>query len=211
MDNLHTGQPRRILVIDDNRSIHEDFRKILGSRRLANTGLDEAEAELFGSAAATDSAPALEIDSAYQGQEAVALVQTALEQGRPYAMAFVDVRMPPGMDGRRVVCCFEISLSLPSKLFGTFSRGLIRVSILIDDLRIHRRNRCRSRRDPDQRPARAFPACHDARGTTGTNRDDSHALAHERARPPCIQGARSATHTRTTTPARLCGAPWSTA
>jgi len=40
-----------------------------------------------------------EIDSAFQGQEGLAKVQHALNEGRPYAMAFVDVRMPPGWDG----------------------------------------------------------------------------------------------------------------
>jgi len=99
MDSLQTRQPRRILVIDDNRSIHEDFRKILGSKKTGNSALDDVESELFGTAKVETDAPELEIDSAYQGQEAVALVRAALQQGRPYSMAFVDVRMPPGMDG----------------------------------------------------------------------------------------------------------------
>ncbi len=99
MDSLRTSEPRRILVIDDNRSIHEDFRKILSSRQPGNSVLDEAESELFGDAKVETNAPQLEIDSAYQGQEALGLVQGALAQGHPYAMAFVDVRMPPGIDG----------------------------------------------------------------------------------------------------------------
>jgi len=99
MDNLQTRQPRRILVIDDNRSIHEDFRKILCGRQTGNSALDEVESDLFGDAKVETTAQELEIDSAYQGQEAVALVRAALAQGRPYSMAFVDVRMPPGMDG----------------------------------------------------------------------------------------------------------------
>src|SRR5262249_8668451 len=40
-----------------------------------------------------------EIDSAYQGQEGLALIEEAVKKGKPYAMAFVDVRMPPGWDG----------------------------------------------------------------------------------------------------------------
>ena len=39
------------------------------------------------------------IDSAFQGQEGLAMARQALEEGRPYAMAFVDIRMPPGWDG----------------------------------------------------------------------------------------------------------------
>ena len=40
-----------------------------------------------------------ELDSAYQGQEGLEMVKKALAENRPYAMAFVDVRMPPGWDG----------------------------------------------------------------------------------------------------------------
>jgi PAS domain S-box-containing protein len=39
------------------------------------------------------------MDSAYQGQEGLALLEQAQKEGRPYWMAFVDVRMPPGWDG----------------------------------------------------------------------------------------------------------------
>lgn len=44
-----------------------------------------------------------ELDSAHQGKEALSKVQQALAAGRPYAMAFVDVRMPPGWDGIETV------------------------------------------------------------------------------------------------------------
>ena len=39
-----------------------------------------------------------EVDSAYQGKEGLQKVQKALNTGCPYAMAFVDIRMPPGWD-----------------------------------------------------------------------------------------------------------------
>ncbi len=39
------------------------------------------------------------MDSAFQGEEALLLARTARQQGRPYALAFVDIRMPPGIDG----------------------------------------------------------------------------------------------------------------
>ncbi|HTA30067.1 MAG TPA: response regulator [Candidatus Cybelea sp.] len=95
----------RILVIDDNPEIHQDFRKVLGAKiDPGASALDSAEAAIFGG----ESEPApdngfpgeeFQIDSAYQGQEGLEMVQRALEEGRPYAMAFVDVRMPPGWDG----------------------------------------------------------------------------------------------------------------
>ena len=90
-------QNRRILLVDDMPSIHEDFRKILAARPAARD-LDDAEAALFGDAA-TPSGDGFELDSAYQGQEGVAMVEAAVQAGLPYAMAFVDMRMPPGWDG----------------------------------------------------------------------------------------------------------------
>jgi PAS domain S-box-containing protein len=92
-------QPLRILVIDDNTAIHEDFRKILGGDDKANTDFDDAAATFFGGEANRVKSAEFQIDSAYQGQEGLAMVEKALSEGRPYALAFVDVRMPPGWDG----------------------------------------------------------------------------------------------------------------
>jgi len=91
----------RILIIDDNRAIHADFRKILAPQTASETALREAESLLFGRAADTGAVPAVvyQIDSASQGQEGLQMVESAAGEGRPYALAFVDVRMPPGWDG----------------------------------------------------------------------------------------------------------------
>src|SRR5208283_3662178 len=90
---------RRILVIDDNRAIHEDFRKILCPQNQHRSSVEEVHAMLFGDEPATPAAPVFDVDSAYQGQEGLAVLRQALEAGRPYVLAFVDVRMPPGWDG----------------------------------------------------------------------------------------------------------------
>jgi two-component system sensor histidine kinase/response regulator len=91
----------RILVIDDNHAIHADIRKILCPVvSEANVALDALEAELLGNAGApVHPKTAFAVDSAYQGREGLALVQAAVAGNRPYALAFVDVRMPPGWDG----------------------------------------------------------------------------------------------------------------
>jgi diguanylate cyclase (GGDEF)-like protein len=92
---------RRILIIDDTPSIHEDFRKILGPDTDDEQTLAGTEAALFGT---QQSARLIfELDSAYQGQEALKLVKRAQAQGRPYAMAFTDMRMPPGWDGLETI------------------------------------------------------------------------------------------------------------
>ncbi|MEK9140413.1 MAG: histidine kinase dimerization/phospho-acceptor domain-containing protein, partial [Nitrospirota bacterium] len=92
----------RVLVIDDNRSIHEDFRKILqpGTETQA---LDEARASLFGGEPLLNALVRFDLDYADQGQAALALVQMAQREGRPYAVAFVDMRMPPGWDGLETI------------------------------------------------------------------------------------------------------------
>jgi len=89
---------RRILVVDDNHAIHEDFRKILCTPETADMLADQ-EAELFGEPAAKTAGVRFQIDSAMQGREGLQCVEKALADGQPYAMAFVDVRMPPGWDG----------------------------------------------------------------------------------------------------------------
>ena len=92
----------RVLIIDDNQAIHADIRKILCPvTSAAAASLDALEAELLGPSDGKPSraAAAFVLDSAFQGREGLALVQKATAEGRPYALAFVDVRMPPGWDG----------------------------------------------------------------------------------------------------------------
>ncbi|MFA6960988.1 MAG: response regulator [Opitutaceae bacterium] len=98
MKNPPSAQNIRILVVDDNRSIHGDFRKILCGPD-ASGETESMEAALFGEPTEQRRAVTFEIDSAYQGQEALDMVRQALVETRPYAMAFMDVRMPPGWDG----------------------------------------------------------------------------------------------------------------
>jgi CheY-like chemotaxis protein len=94
-----TNRNRRVLVIDDNRAIHADFRKILSPTADSSAALDATATALFGHTKVAVVQTQFEVDSAYQGQEGVLMVKKALADARPYAMAFVDVRMPPGWDG----------------------------------------------------------------------------------------------------------------
>jgi diguanylate cyclase (GGDEF)-like protein len=105
MSSPSGGVTRRILIIDDNAAIHLDFRKVLGAQaeHSAQAALDVLEANLFGETVAATARPNFEIDSAHQGQEGVAMAHQALVEGRPYAMAFVDMRMPPGWDGLKTI------------------------------------------------------------------------------------------------------------
>lgn len=94
-------QPKssRILIIDDTRGIHDDFRKILSSSDSATSDFDNVGAALFGFRGPHCTGKKFILDSAYQGQEAITLLERGLQKGERYAVAFVDVRMPPGLDG----------------------------------------------------------------------------------------------------------------
>src|SRR4029077_7369864 len=97
MNSSNDQRNRRILVIDDNRGIHNSFREILRGAASGKSALDEAEAGLFGETPAGRRTLGFTMESAYQGKEGIELVRAALDKGQPYAMAFVDMRMPPGM------------------------------------------------------------------------------------------------------------------
>ena len=89
----------RVLVVDDNPAIHNDFRKILCPAAKDESILDKFEAACNPDAKRPLQTADFEVDSAFQGAEGLLAVERAIAEGRPYAMAFVDVRMPPGWDG----------------------------------------------------------------------------------------------------------------
>ncbi len=91
----------RILIVDDNPALHEDFRKILlGNQNKAEERLKSSAQDLFGEDKSTSgSRLEFELDFASQGEEAFHKVVAAHQEKRPYALIFMDVRMPPGWDG----------------------------------------------------------------------------------------------------------------
>jgi diguanylate cyclase (GGDEF)-like protein/PAS domain S-box-containing protein len=94
---MSTPENRRILLVDDLPAIHEDYRKVL-SAPAVSSALEADEALLFGQPVSKTSVR-FELDSAYQGAEALEKVRASRLAGLPYAMAFIDMRMPPGWDG----------------------------------------------------------------------------------------------------------------
>ena len=94
----------RILIIDDNQSIHDDFEKILISRSAeADAALEDLESKLFENVPTGDCGGNFRIEHAYQGKDGYEMVRKAREEGEPFALAFVDIRMPPGWDGIETV------------------------------------------------------------------------------------------------------------
>lgn len=105
MGKLSPIKQARVLIVDDNAEIHQDIRRVLETRKKDDEGLTDLEADIFDEEEddTTSGGTELELDSAYQGQEGLELVKKSLDEGRPYAMAFVDMRMPPGWDGLETV------------------------------------------------------------------------------------------------------------
>jgi two-component system NtrC family sensor kinase len=90
---------RRVLIVDDNPAIHADFQKILGASE--RSGLDDLESELFGEQLSVTGG--FDLAFAHQGREALGLVIAARAAEAPFALAFVDMRMPPGWDGLETI------------------------------------------------------------------------------------------------------------
>ncbi len=95
---------RRIIIIDDNPDIHNDFATILAAKADLSR-LESLESELFGSGKAQPvwDGPRYDLDFASQGFQGVEKIKSAIRQKRPYQLAFVDMRMPPGWDGLKTI------------------------------------------------------------------------------------------------------------
>ncbi len=88
---------RRVLIVDDQKEIHDDFIEMLKSQRsdawadkLAAAFVTEEDQSFF---------PELELLHARSGEEACDIVKLGKERTRPIAVAYIDIRMPPGIDG----------------------------------------------------------------------------------------------------------------
>ena len=95
---------KRILVADDDAQVIDAYRRVFEPLLGDESGggdFDDLSAELFGAPAVTTRAPAALDDVVYcrQGELAVAEVTAAREAGGPISVVFLDMRMPPGIDG----------------------------------------------------------------------------------------------------------------
>ncbi len=99
-NNSMNRPPRRVLLVDDTPEIHDDYRRVLCPASDTGDVLTSAKAMLLGEPSTKPSNDLnVELTSAFQGEEAVELVRRAVTEGAPYGLAFVDIRMPPGIDG----------------------------------------------------------------------------------------------------------------
>ena len=94
----------RLLVVDDDLGVIAAYRlvleKVTDSRAAQSMfGIDALEAELFGAKQVQEPQREWRITFLDQGIDAVKAVQWAVDDGDPYSAIFLDVRMPPGIDG----------------------------------------------------------------------------------------------------------------
>jgi len=100
-NTIENNKISRILIVDDNKDIHDDFRLILEPTQTEQSNeLDKLLEHVLDekSSHGTDLYQ-FELDSAFQGQEALQLIEKAYQDGHPYTMVFMDMRMPPGWNG----------------------------------------------------------------------------------------------------------------
>jgi len=94
----------KILIADDEEMILELYYHVLGQHHDISPSESEMDVlgdELFsnGNTVTVPAQPVYDLTLCRQGEEAVEAVRNAESEGYPFAIAFLDVRMPPGPDG----------------------------------------------------------------------------------------------------------------
>jgi len=101
-----TNFNRRIILIDDNASVLEDFKKVLEFK--PDSELKDLSNSLFENNKQIRSdqlrpTPTFEVEAVLKGEDGYELVVERKKAGQPFALAFVDMRMPMGWDGLETI------------------------------------------------------------------------------------------------------------
>lgn len=91
----------RVLIADDDEYILECYREAFTeseSTREIRT-LDALSVELFDLSTALEEEPRFRVTACSQGADAIILAKEAANDGQPFNVVILDVRMPPGIDG----------------------------------------------------------------------------------------------------------------
>jgi diguanylate cyclase len=103
------SKPRRVLIVDDQQQIHDTFNRVFTVEVPKDDALADFETRFLNAEEVVQRSnsglPTYELEHANSGEEAVELVKKSVVEGREYAVAFVDMRMPCGMDGMETTEC----------------------------------------------------------------------------------------------------------
>ena len=98
-------QKQRILVIDDNPETHSDFSQVFQPNLPASAERDSLPVDSWDPSPGPEDAFQLDVELAFatQGEQGLQMAQAAVSAGRPFYMAFIDIRTPPGLDGIQTI------------------------------------------------------------------------------------------------------------
>lgn len=96
----------RVLIADDDENVLQAYREAFSNTESTQEmrALDELAAELFDTSEADDDEPHFDVVACSQGDDAISLAQAAANDGHPFDVVILDVRMPPGIDGVETGC-----------------------------------------------------------------------------------------------------------
>ena len=91
----------RVLIADDDEYVLDCYREAFSESDATGAGqaLDALTAELFDVEASNEDEPRFEVTACSQGTDAITLAAAAADDGQPFDVVLLDVRMPPGIDG----------------------------------------------------------------------------------------------------------------
>jgi signal transduction histidine kinase/AmiR/NasT family two-component response regulator len=100
MSKAIPSKNHRILLVDDNVSVHTELRRILSPASAPPAGYHgQLDANTSANPSGSPESRHFKVESAYNGSAAIGQVEQAVAQGRPFAVAFIDLQMPPGING----------------------------------------------------------------------------------------------------------------
>ena len=106
MSAHHHDENIRVLIADDDEHILQAYQEAFGDTASTQEmrALDALAAELFDSDDVDDEEPHFDVVACSQGDDAIALAEQAANDGHPFDVVILDVRMPPGIDGVEAGC-----------------------------------------------------------------------------------------------------------
>ena len=101
MNTQANAESIRVLIADDDEHILDCYREAFGEsepNEYVDT-LNALDAELFDQEDDAGDVPTFEVVACSQGEDAISLAREAANDGHPFDVVILDVRMPPGLDG----------------------------------------------------------------------------------------------------------------